>query len=129
MRYCFVHPVIDDRSRVAYAKIYDNEKATTAVEVLGRATKWFAARNVEIKQVISDNGACYRSKLWQYACTEQGITPKRTRPYRPQTNDKIERFQPTLTDGWVYAWCYLSEAEPDSCKWWCFRVGWGPGFC
>lgn len=111
MGYCFVHTVIDDHSRVAYAEIHDDEKATTAVGVLRRATKWFAARNVEIKQVISDNGACYRSKLWQYACTEQGITPKRTRPYRPQTNGKIERFHRTLTDGWAYARCYLSEAE------------------
>lgn len=111
MRYCFVHTVIDDHSRVAYAQVHDDEKATTAVGVLRRATTWFAPRNVEIKQVISDNGACYRLKLWQYPCTEQGSTPERTRPYRGQTNGKIERFHPTLTDGWVYARCYLSEAE------------------
>lgn len=103
--------MVDDHSRVAYAEIHDDEKAITAAGVLRRAVAWFAARNVHVTRVISDNGSCYRSTLWQQTCAQLGITPKWTRPYRPQTNGKIERFHRTLTDGWVYARCYQSENE------------------
>ena len=85
----FVHTVLDDHSRVAYAKIHDDETAATAVAVLQRATTWFAARGVTVSRVLSDNGAAYRSHLWRDTCAELAITPKRTRPYRPQTNGKI----------------------------------------
>lgn len=117
--YCFVHTVVDDHSRVAYAEIHDDEKAVTAAGVLRRATAWFADRNVHVKRVISDNGSCYRSTLRQQTCAELGITPKWTRPYRPQTNGKIERFHRTLTDGWAYARCYQSENERNNAlgKW------------
>ena len=111
MGHCFVHTVIDDHSRVAYAEIHDDEKAVTAVGVLQRATAWFDQRGITVERVISDNGAAYRSKLWQQTCRDVGITPKWTRPYRPQTNGKIERFHRTLTDGWAYARHYLSEQE------------------
>lgn len=63
-----------------------------------------------IERVLSDNGSAYRSHLWRDTCTELGITPRRTRPYRPQTNGKIERFHRTLADGWAYARHYDSEA-------------------
>ena len=63
------------------------------------------------KQVLSDNGGAYRSHLWRDTCAELGIRHKRTRPYRPQTNGKIERFHRTLADGWAYARCYTSETE------------------
>ena len=106
----FVHTVLDDHSRVAYSEIHDDEKATTAAAVLRRATAWFAARNVHIERVLSDNGSCYRSHLWRDTCRELAITPKWTRPYRPQTNGKIERFHRTLADGWAFACLYASES-------------------
>ncbi len=82
----FVHTVLDDHSRVAYAEIHDDETAATAIGVLRRAVAWFAARGVTVRRVLSDNGSAYRSHAWRDACLELGITPKRTRPYRPQTN-------------------------------------------
>lgn len=107
----YVHTVIDDHSRVAYAEICTDEKAATATGVLERAVAWFADRNVTVERVLSDNGPCYRSFAWRDACTELGITHKRTRPYRPQTNGKIERFHRTLGDGWAYARFYSSTEE------------------
>ena len=107
----FVHTVIDDHSRVAYVEICSDEKAETAIGVLQRAVAWFAERGVTVERVLSDNGACYRSHAWRDACAALGITPKRTRPYRPQTNGKIERFHRTLADGWAYARLYPSETE------------------
>ena len=107
----YVHTVIDDHSRVAYAEIHDDETAFTATAVLVRAVEWFNARGVAVERVLSDNGGAYKSHLWRDTCTELGITHKRTRPYRPQTNGKIERFHRTLADGWAYARCYISEAE------------------
>ena len=107
----FVHTVIDDHSRVAYAEIHEDEKAATAATVLQRAVSWFAARGVVVERVLSDNGSAYRSHLWRHTCADLGITPKWTRPYRPQTNGKIERFHRTLADGWAYARHYTSDAE------------------
>ncbi|MGO4385717.1 IS481 family transposase [Specibacter sp. RAF43] len=105
----FVHAVVDDHSRIAYAEIHEDEKSVTAIAVLRRAVAWFAARQVRVERVLSDNGSAYRSHAWRDACTELGITPKRTRPYRPQTNGKIERFHRVLNDGWAYAKFYGSE--------------------
>jgi transposase InsO family protein len=106
----FVHTVIDDHSRVAYAEIHDDETAATAVAVLRNAVAWFADRGVTTQRVLSDNGGCYRSFAWRDACAELGIKPKRTRPYRPQTNGKIERFHRTLADGWAFKRFYPSES-------------------
>jgi transposase InsO family protein len=106
----FVHTVIDDHSRVAYAEIHDDETAATAAAVLTRAVAWFAQRGVIVERVLSDNGSAYRSFLWRDTCTDLGITPKRTRPYRPQTNGKIERFHRTLADGWAFKKLYNSES-------------------
>ena len=72
---------------------------------------WFADRGVTVERVLSDNGSAYKSHAWRDACIELGITHKRTRPYRPQTNGKIERFHRTLADGWAYTRFYTSEAE------------------
>ena len=106
----FVHTVIDDYSRVAYAEIHDDETAATASGVLRRAVAWFAVRGVVVERVLSDNGGAYRSFLWRDTCAELGITAKRTRPYRPQTNGKIERFHRTLADGWAFKKFYNTES-------------------
>lgn len=71
---------------------------------------WFAERGVTVQRVLSDNGRCYRSYLWQATCAELGITSKKTRPYRPQTNGKIERFHRTFAEGWAYKRMYNSES-------------------
>jgi transposase InsO family protein len=107
----YLHTVIDDHSRLAYAEICADEKATTAAAVLRRAVAWYAERGVTIERVLSDNGSCYRSHLWRDTCTDLAIKHRRTRPYRPQTNGKIERFHRTLADGWAYARHYTSDAE------------------
>jgi len=110
----FVHTVIDDHSRMAYAEICTDEKAVTAIGVLQRAVAWFAERGVIVERVLSDNGSAYRSYAWRDACTQLHITPKRTRPYRPQTNGKIERFHRTLADGWAYARLYETTDQRDT---------------
>ncbi|WP_341995420.1 IS481 family transposase [Microbacterium sp. LWH7-1.2] len=107
----FFHTVVDDNSRVAYVEEHDDERAETAVGVLTRAIAFFADHGVTVERVLSDNGSCYRSLAWRDACADLGIRHKRTRPYRPQTNGKIERFHRTLADGWAYAKFYPSETE------------------
>jgi len=108
--HAYVHTVIDDHSRVAYAEIHDDETALTAIGVLRRATSWFASRGVIVERVLSDSGSAYKSHAWRDACHELGISPKKTRPYRPQTNGKIERFHRTMADGWAYSKHYNSES-------------------
>ena len=107
----FVHTVLDDHSRVAYAEIHDDERAETAAATLRRAVAWFAERGVTVARVLSDNGSAYRSHLWRETCAELAIAPKRTRPYRPQTNGKIERFHRTLADGWAFRRLYFGESQ------------------
>ena len=106
----FVHTVIDDHSRVAYAEIHDDETAATASAVLRNAVAWFAARGVSVERVLSDNGSAYKAHLWHETCAELGIAVKKTRPYRPQTNGKIERFHRTMAEGWAFKKFYNSES-------------------
>lgn len=108
--HAYVHTVVDDHSRVAYAEIHDDERAVTAVGVLRRAVLWFAARGVVVERVLTDNGSCYRSDLWRQQCADLDLHHKRTRPYRPQTNGKVERFHRTMTAGWTYRRIYRSES-------------------
>jgi len=107
---CYLHTVIDDHSRVAYVEAHDDENKETATQVLTNAVAWFAERGVTVHRVLSDNGSCYRSNLWRETCTDLDVTPKRTRPYRPQTNGKIERFHRTLVEGWAFKKFYNSES-------------------
>lgn len=107
---CFLHTVIDDHSRVAYVEARDDETKETASEVLRNAVAWFAERGVTTQRVLTDNGGCYRSFLWRDTCAELAIAHKRTRPYRPQTNGKIERFHRTLVEGWAFKKFYSSES-------------------
>lgn len=109
--YRYLHTVIDDRSRVGYSEILDNERGVTAAQFWLRAHAWFAERGVAIDRVLSDNGACYRSNAWRSALTTTGVTHKRTRPYRPQTNGKVERFHRILLEEWAYIRDWHSETE------------------
>lgn len=108
---CYLHTVIDDHSRLAYVEARDDETQRTAAEVLRHAVAWFAERGVSVQRVLTDNGGCYRSHLWRETCADLEITPKRTRPYRPETNGKIERFHRTLVEGWAFKRFYDSETE------------------
>jgi transposase InsO family protein len=107
---CYLHTVIDDHSRVAYVEAHDDETKETAAAVLRNAVAWFAERGVTVQRVLSDNGGAYRSYLWRDTCAELGIAAKRTRPYRPQTNGKVERFHRTLVEGWAFKKFYNSES-------------------
>jgi transposase InsO family protein len=107
---CFLHTVIDDHARVAYVEAREDETKETATEVLRNAVAWFAERGVNVQRVLTDNGGCYRSFLWRDTCAELDIAHKRTRPYRPQTNGKIERFHRTLVEGWAFKKFYNSES-------------------
>jgi transposase InsO family protein len=102
----FVHVAVDDHSRVAYVEILDDERANTAIGFLERAVEWFADHGVIIKEVMSDNGACYIARDFAAACTSLEIKHIRTRPRRPQTNGKAERFIQTLQREWAYAAVY-----------------------
>jgi transposase InsO family protein len=105
----FIHAAVDDHSRLAYAEIHPDETSQTAAGFLHRAHAWFADRGITIQRVLTDNGSCYRSHLWRQACQQLAVTPKCTRPYRPQTNGKVERFNRTLVEGWAYQRLYPSE--------------------
>jgi transposase InsO family protein len=107
---CYLHTVIDDHSRVAYVEAHDDETKETATEVLKNAVAWFAQRGVTVQRVLSDNGSCYKSNLWRDTCADLDITAKKTRPYRPQTNGKLERFHRTLAEGWAFKKFYTSES-------------------
>jgi transposase InsO family protein len=107
----FVHVMVDDYSRLAYVEILQDERSPSAVAFLRRARAWFAKRGIRITGVMSDNGACYRSRHWTHACRELGVRHLRTRPYRPRTNGKAERFIQTLLREWAYGRVYGSSSE------------------
>ena len=106
----FVHVCVDDNSRLAYVEVLGDERAQTAIDFLGRAIAWFAGQRVEVRAVLSDNGSCYRRRFSE-ACRARGLKHLHTRPYRPRTNGKAERFIQTLINEWAYARVYGSSAE------------------
>src|SRR3954469_2439846 len=107
----YVHIAIDDATRLAYVEVLDDEKALTAIGFLRRAVKHFASYGITVEQLITDNGSAYRSSVHAIACRALRIRHLRTRPYRPQTNGKAERFIRTLLGGWAYGAIYRDSAQ------------------
>jgi transposase InsO family protein len=107
----YVHIAIDDYSRLAYAEVLDDEKASTIVGFLRRAVAFYRRHGVEVERLLTDNGGGYRSTIHAVACRALAIRHLRTRPHRPQTNGKAERFIRTMLAGWAYDAIYRSSHE------------------
>ena len=102
----YVHVAVDDYSRLAYAEVLLDEKAATAAGFLRRAVAFYPRHGITVERVLTDNGSAYLSAIHALACRQLGIRHLRTRPYRPQTNGKAERFIRTMLDGWAYGAIY-----------------------
>lgn len=102
----YVHVAIDDCTRLGYAEVLDNEEALTTAGFLARATAWYERLGIHVRALLTDNGGNYRSHLVAATCRELRVRHQRTRPYRPQTNGKAERFIRTLQTEWAYAQAY-----------------------
>jgi transposase InsO family protein len=102
---------VDDATRLAYVEVRANQQGSTAAPFLRRAVAFYAAYGITVERVMSDNGACYRSTMHAVACRLLGLRHLRTRPYRPRTNGKAERFIRTLLGGWAYGAIYGSSRE------------------
>jgi transposase InsO family protein len=109
--YDFVHAAVDDRSRLAYAEILPDERKETASAFMTRAIGFFSDRGITVERVLTDNGACYRSRPFARVLAHAGVGHRRTRPYRPQTNGKVERFNLTLKWEWAYARLYETNVS------------------
>ena len=107
----FVHIAIDDTTRLAYAEVVGDEKATTAVGFLRRALAFYRAHGISVEAVMTDNGSAYRSTVHAVACRGLRLRHLKTKPYRPQTNGKAERFIRTMLGGWAYAALYRDSAD------------------
>ena len=107
----YVHITVDDYSRLAYAEVLPDEKATTAIAFLRRAIAYYQRHGITVERILTDNGSCYRATIHALACRALRIRHLRTRPYRPQTNGKAERFIRTLLHGWAYGAIYRPSQE------------------
>jgi transposase InsO family protein len=107
----YVHVAIDDATRLAYAEVLGDEKATTAIAFLKRAVAFYERHGIHVEELLTDNGSAYRSTIHAIACRALGIRHLRTRPRRPQTNGKAERFIRTMLDGWAYGAIYATSRE------------------
>jgi transposase InsO family protein len=107
----YVHVAVDDYSRLAYAEVLLDEKASTAAGFLKRAAAYYQRHGITVERVLTDNGSAYRGVVHAIACRQLGIRHLRTRPYRPQTNGKAERFIRTLINGWAYGAVYRTSIE------------------
>jgi transposase InsO family protein len=105
----FVHVAIDDASRLTYVEVLADERGITAAGFLERAVVWFAESGIAIRKVLTDNGSCYLSSPFTQLCLRLGIRHSRTKPYRPRTNGKAERFIQTLLREWAYAFTFASS--------------------
>jgi transposase InsO family protein len=106
-----VHVAIDDCTRLAYVEVLADEKATTAIGFLRRAVAHYASYGITVERLLTDNGSAYRSAVHAIACRALSIRHLRTRPYRPQTNGKAERFIRTMLGGWAYGAIYRDSTE------------------
>jgi transposase InsO family protein len=115
----FCHVMVDDATRLAYVEVLENERGETAVAFLRRGVRWFAERGVRVERVMTDNGSPYVSTVHAVACRELGLRHLRTRPFRPRTNGKAERFIQTMLREWAYGRLYASSAErrDQLCPW------------
>jgi len=111
----FVHVAIDDASRLAYVEILPDERQGTAAACLERTVAWYAQRGIRIQRLLTDNGNCYRSKLFAETCRQLGLRHSFTRPYRPRTNGKAERLIQTLLREWAYRFVYHSSLQRQQC--------------
>lgn len=109
--YSYIHSAVDDHSRLAYSEVLSDERKETAAAFWQSALVFFTRHGITVERVLTDNDSCYKSFLWRDALTQTDITHKRTRPYRPQTNGKVERFNRTLLDEWAYLRPYTSNDE------------------
>lgn len=107
----YVHVAIDDASRLAYVEVLADQKGDTARAFFERARRWYAKRKIPIERVLTDNGSCYVSRRFRQALKRNEIRHLRTRPYRPQTNGKAERFIGTMLGGWAYARAYRTSNQ------------------
>lgn len=107
----YLHVCVDDATRLAYAEVLADERGETAAAFLRRARDWYSTQGVTIEAVMTDNGAAYRSTIHAAACRQLGLRHLTTRPYRPRTNGKAERFIQTITNNWAYARVYGSSVE------------------
>jgi transposase InsO family protein len=107
----YVHVAIDDATRIPYVEVLDDETALTAVGFLRRAVAHYAAHGIRVEQVMTDNGPCYLSIAHTLACKALRLKHIRTRPYRPRTNGKAERFIRTMLNGWAYGAIYANSDE------------------
>jgi len=107
----YVHVAIDDATRLAYVEVLADEKAVTAVAFLRRAIAHFKAFGIRVERLMTDNGSAYRATIHTLACKALGIKHLRTRPYRPRTNGKAERFIRTMLGGWAYSAIYRDSNE------------------
>jgi transposase InsO family protein len=107
----FVHVAIDDRTRLAYVEVLNDERPATAIAFLRRAIAFYRRHGIRVERLITDNGNPYRSAAHAIACRALGVRHLRTRPYRPQTNGKAERFTRTLLGGWAYGALYRTSTE------------------
>ena len=108
--YTHIHTAIDAYSRLAYSEFAGVENTTNCVAFLARAVAWFAEQGITITKILTDNGNGYRSRDWATLCAELGIKHKRTKPYHPATNGKVERFNRTLVEEWAYARLWKTDA-------------------
>jgi len=106
-----VHIAVDDCTGLAYAEVLPDEKASTAIASLRRAIAFYGRYGITIQALLTDNGSAYRSTMHKLACGLLGIQHRRTRPYRPQTNGKAERFIRTLLSGWAYGAIYRDSTQ------------------
>jgi transposase InsO family protein len=106
----YVFAAIDDASRLGFARVYPDETSASALAFLDECQRFYRPHGIEIERVLTDNGKCFKRR-WRDRCAERAIKPKRTRPYRPQTNGKVERFIRTLLEIWAYAYPYAEERQ------------------